>query len=268
MIRSALAHTRKMLANSKTGLELVTKVRNQCELVIGTAHGWANCDPERNGEGRWVRSVIDRLQYVVDVGANRGEWTGMVTQQKSLSGALLFEPSLSAAEILRQRFSGHPEVELVTAAAGSAPGAMRFFEEGDAGETSSLVEGFSAEASTREVRVTTVDAEVEQRGWPSVDFLKIDAEGYDFRVLEGARRLFEKGKVSYGQFEYNGPWRLSGSTLTCAIRWLKALGYECFVLRPDRLESPDVEVYREYFLYSNYAIIRRDLVETALLRPA
>jgi FkbM family methyltransferase len=258
-----------MLADSKIGLHVVTKVRNQCELVIARAHGRENgCDPERNGEARWVRSVSDGLQRVVDVGANRGEWTSMVLQEKRLDGALLFEPSLSAIEMLREQFSTHPEVEIVTAAAGGAPGTMSFFEEQNAGQTSSFFDDFSAGGSAREVSVTTIDVEVERRGWPSVDFLKIDAEGYDFHVLEGARTLFEKGKISYGQFEYNSPWRFSGSTLTCATRWLKALGYQCFVLKPDGLERPNVDVYREYFLYSNYAIVRNDLVESALQKFA
>lgn len=254
-----------MLADSKVGLYFVTKLRNQCELVIGEVHGWSNgCNPDTNGEARWLTSVCGHLRYTVDVGANRGEWTSSALHQKDLKGALLFEPSRSAGEILRRQFSNHPEVELVEAAAGSAPGTMAFFEEDNAGRTSSLVPGAAATHNSREVRVTTIDAEVERRGWPSVDFLKIDAEGYDFRVLEGAAHLFATGMVSYGQFEYNSPWRLSGTTLTCAIQWLKAAGYQCYVLRPDGLQSPNTDLYREYFLYSNYAFVRNDLAEDAL----
>jgi FkbM family methyltransferase len=267
MIKYALHHTRRMLAGSKAGLHFVTKLRNQCELTIGRAHGWGiSKDPELNGEARWARAVIDRLQYVVDVGANKGEWTELVLRQKDVKRALLFEPSLSAIEVLQARFSAHPEVEVVEAAAGNAIGSMLFFEEEGAGETSSLVAGFSRGGTARRVQLTTVDAEIEKRGWPSVDFLKIDAEGFDFRVLEGTRRLFEKGMVSYGQFEYNGPWRLSGTTLTFAVQWLRNLGYQCFLLKADGLHTPNIEFYREYYLYSNYAIIRNDLVECALQR--
>lgn len=265
MIQYALNQTRRKLADSRIGLQFVAKLRNQCELVIGSAHGWGtSCDPRLNGEAKWLRSVVDKVRYVVDVGANRGEWAGLVLREHELDGALLIEPSLSAVEILRRQFSNHPEIEIVEAAAGSAPGTVRFFEEQDAGETSSLVEGFSAMANSRQVWVTTIDTEIERRGWPSVDFLKIDAEGYDFRVLEGSRRLFKQRKVSYGQFEYNGPWRLSGTTLTYAINWLKTLGYQSFLIKADGLHVPDVDTYREYYLYSNYAIIRNDLVEDAL----
>jgi FkbM family methyltransferase len=264
MIQYALTQARRIAANSKFGLQFAAKLRNQCEMIIGGAHGWPDCDLETNGEAKWLKSVADRLRYVVDVGANKGEWTDLALHHIRPDGVLLFEPSTHAAQLLRERFSERSEIEIVEAAAGNAPGSMLFFEEEGAGETSSLVEGVSSRGVARAVRVTTVDDEIERRGWPFVDFLKIDAEGYDFRVLEGTRRLFESARVAYGQFEYNGPWRLNGATLTYAILWLKKLGYQCFLLKADGLHIPDVDIYREYYLYSNYAIIRNDLVEDAL----
>ena len=270
MIQYALTQTRRMLAGSKTGLYFVTKLRNQCELTIGQAHGWGlSNDHEVNGEGRWLRAVADRIEYVADVGANKGGWTDFLLQLTSLKGALLFEPSLSALAVLRTRFPGHPEVEILEAAAGNAPGFVSFFEENGAGETSSLITGFTHTGGrSRQVQITTVDDEVAKRGWPSVDFLKVDAEGFDFHVLEGSRKLFEAGRVRYGQFEYNTPWRNAGTTLTYAVQWLRDLGYKTFLVKPDGLHVPNVNLYREYYLYSNYAIVREDLVEDALRRVA
>jgi FkbM family methyltransferase len=266
-IQSVLVQTQHMLAGSSAGLNLVVKLRNQCDLTIGRAHGWGeSLDPELNGEARWMRSVADRLQYVIDVGANKGDWTDLVLQTTTAKEVMLFDPSRSASTMLKSRFAGRPEVEVREAAVASAPGSMSFFEEEGAGETSSLVGGFSKNAVSRQVEITTIDAEVARRGWPNVDFLKIDAEGYDFHVLEGARGLFESGRISYGQFEYNSPWRLAGTTRTFAISWLRELGYECFLLKADGLHVPDLDLYREYYLYSNYAFIRKDLVDETLRR--
>jgi FkbM family methyltransferase len=217
-------------------------------------------DTEVNGEAKWLRTVVDGLSYVIDVGANKGDWINLVVSKKKLAGALLVEPSLSALVTLRERYSACPEIDIAEAAAGSVPGTMSFFEEEAAGETSSLVAGFSKTGAAREVRITTVDSEVQRLGWPRIDFLKIDAEGFDFHVLEGARSQLAKGNISFGQFEYNAPWRLAGSTLTCTTRWLQNLGYECFCIKADGLHRPDVDVYKEYFLYSNYAFVRKDLV--------
>jgi len=45
---------------------------------------------------------------------------------------------------------------------------------------------------------------------------------------------------------------LSGATLQHAFSWLKNLGYECFLLKEGKLFRPRIEVYGEYFSYSNY----------------
>jgi FkbM family methyltransferase len=40
------------------------------------------------------------------------------------------------------------------------------------------------------VRITSLDNESAARGWPSPDFVKIDAEGEEERILAGGRNFF------------------------------------------------------------------------------
>lgn len=234
-------------------------------MTIANAHGITK-DAELNGEAQWLRAVVDRVQYFVDVGANKGDWSEMVLRQQQVKGALLIEPGSFAREMLKTRFAGKPEIQIIEAAAGSAGGWMSFFEEPEAGETSSLIAGFSQNAVERKVRLTTVDDEVVRSAWPHVDFLKIDAEGFDFQVLEGCQQLLREGRVCYGQFEYNSPWQESGATLTFALSWLRRFGYRSFLIKRDGLHEPRIQFYGEYFCYSNYAFVREDLVEDALRR--
>src|SRR5262249_56196926 len=42
------------------------------------------------------------------------------------------------------------------------------------------------------VRVTNLDSEDAARGWPSPDFIKIDAEGEEERILAGGRNFFAR----------------------------------------------------------------------------
>ncbi len=97
-LQAALNQTRGLLARSETGLWFVAKLRNQCDLTIGTAHGWTmGLDPEVNGEAKWFRTVPHDLHYVVDVGANKGDWTNLALSCKKVDHVLLLEPSLSGA---------------------------------------------------------------------------------------------------------------------------------------------------------------------------
>jgi hypothetical protein len=68
-------------------------------------------------------------------------------------------------------------------------------------------------------------------------FLKIDAEGYDPMVLDGAYNLLKNKNVLYFCFEYNGKWFTNGRsrTLKSVVAELFDLGYFCFYITEAKL---------------------------------
>jgi FkbM family methyltransferase len=268
MLNSAFARAQSLLAQSHGAVRCAVKIQNQCRAVISRSHGAGTGDRELNGEAMMMRHLGHSLHYFVDVGANVGAWTASALLAPDVRGGLLFEPSEEAVEVLTRRFANRSSISIVRAAAGEARQEITFYEEPGAGETSSVVFGASdARGRAKSVQMTTIDSEVERLGWPSVDYLKIDAEGYDFYVLRGASKLLAAKRVTMGQFEYGDAWRLSGSTLTFAIRWLADLGYECFLLKGSGLYTPQPEEYGEYFGFSNYVFCNSDskeLIESLL----
>ncbi len=244
----------RAIARSKPLVRLAVLVRNQCRCII-KYHLAESPDVAFTGE-TWLRALLaPQARTIVDVGANVGDWLGGALGQ-GVTAALAFEPSASAAARLHARFDGDARVEIVEAAVGDEPGALRFFEEPAAGKGSSLVPGFSrASGTSREVLVTTLDVELEKRGWERVDLLKIDAEGYDLRVLRGARRLLQARGAGVLQFEYNRSWQLAGETLHGAFALLEGFGYGVYLLKRDGLYTLDYRLYEEYFEYSNFVAI-------------
>jgi FkbM family methyltransferase len=252
-----IARLQSALSCSPLALKCVVKIRNQCEAIIGRAHGATVANHDRNGEAALVEHLWGNLRYFVDVGANRGSWTKMVLASGKAAAGLLFEPGMEALKVLRSEFASCQQVEIIPAALSDSPGEAVFLEEEGAGETSSLsMSAAHAPGKKITVRVTTLDAEIDQRAWTNVDFLKIDAERFDFHVLRGAQNLLRAERILAGQFEYGGAWKDSGSTLTRAFAYLSELGYDVYLLRNDGLYQPDIRFYGEYFGYSNYVFIR------------
>jgi hypothetical protein len=100
-------------------------------------------DLRHNGEAWLADYLAPRFSQFVDVGANVGDWSGLILEANPGAHLLLFEPGQEACLPLAARFAGNPSVELVKAAARAVTGALRYYEEPGAGMTSSLVTGVS-----------------------------------------------------------------------------------------------------------------------------
>ncbi|WIA15607.1 hypothetical protein OEZ85_002234 [Tetradesmus obliquus] len=89
----------------------------------------------------------------------------------------------------------------------------------------------TAPPNSTKVSVTTVDVMMEQLGLKRLFLLKIDTEGFDVLVLQGARKALASHKVDILQFEYHGigVWGTSPEfTLKAVVKDLELLGYICY----------------------------------------
>src|SRR5688572_6331285 len=211
-----LARLRRTLARSTAVARVAVRLRDQLHGIV-LEHLGHDVDMERNGE-RWIlEQLAPSCRTFIDVGANVGDWTASFLKLAPNARGWLLEPSENAAAKLESRFRGDARAQIRRVAASDHTGEVVFFEEPDAGHTSSLTPGFSRDATRRTVSATTLDALLSAEGIDRVDFLKVDAEGHDLHVLRGARQTLGAGRVGAVQFEYNRPWQQAGSTLAQAF---------------------------------------------------
>jgi hypothetical protein len=101
----------------------------------------------------------------------------------------------------------------------------------------------------------TVDSLLASRDLDGIDFVKIDAEGYDGRVLAGASRALSDQKLGIIQFGYSRPWALAGSTLGHELIRLSGAGYRTFVLGRGSLAEVNYDRCGEFFTYANFVAV-------------
>ena len=265
MKKHLIGTVQKKLAASRLGTRLAIKLREQCNSIIGLRCK-SGIEAELNGEAWLADRVAPDTNIFVDVGANRGPWTTMFASRMiGPARAILFEPNPEAADLLDKIAMPDFTVEIRRKAVGDVAGTAAFFAEPAIGETSSLVATHSAPQRRQiDVCVTTLDEEMVELGVQSIDMLKIDAEGYDFRVLLGARKLLSTQSVGVIQFEYNAPWKAAGSTLTHAFQYLEDMGYAVFLLKSCGLHLLDPYQTGEYFRYSNFVALSPDRADALL----
>lgn len=185
--------------------------------------------PSSNGE-TWLPSLLSRTPTVVDVGFHMGDFSHAVLAARPLGRIVAFEP---AASIRRRYEERHRPVDdritLESMAVSDAEGEFIFHD--DASEQNSLAEIDPTERTVNyPVRTTTLDSYTANHGIEHVDLLKIDVEGYDLHVLQGAERLLADQRIDVFVFEYNFAWVLARRYLRDAVVFVATKPYRLFRL--------------------------------------
>jgi len=104
------------------------------------------------------------------------------------------------------------------------------------------------------VQATTLDSFCETKNIPRIDFLKIDTEGHEYAVLQGAKNLIASGRISVIQFEFGAPHLSSHIFLDDIRKLLKE--YSLFRILPKKLLLLTGEpIEKELFAFQNILAI-------------
>jgi glycosyltransferase involved in cell wall biosynthesis len=96
-------------------------------------------------------------------------------------------------------------------------------------------------ADTGTVPVVTLDRIAE--GWDRLDFIKIDVEGMEPAVLDGAKGVIEKFHPTMLIEVNTAALRMKGYSPADVYQRLRALGYQCQPTRPgDTTSSPEIDI--------------------------
>jgi len=124
---------------------------------------------------------------IIDIGAHIGYFTWLFSDLVGDRGKVIaFEPSPENYPLLLHNIEARKcqVVEPACKALSDFIGEIEFFVS-QGHTTHGLIEGFSENEGSITVESTTVDAYLDELGNPSVDFVKIDVEGAEPRVLSG-----------------------------------------------------------------------------------
>lgn len=176
-------------------------------------------------------------RVILDVGANIGYFTLLAARSVGEAGRVVaIEPDARNADLLGGSVArnGYPNVDIERVAIGKAPGeALIFHDRRNRGGTSLFASNVAEPLGSELVRVTTLDALVAEKGLERVDLIKIDVQGAECLVLEGAGATLDRWHPSV-LFEYwpkglRGSGRGEGQVLAL----LRELGYEIAIVDVD-----------------------------------
>jgi FkbM family methyltransferase len=153
---------------------------------------------ERKHEQKVAEDAAQALPFMpeddavlIDVGANYGLFTSAVLRSRPNARAFLFEPVPEVFERCRERFKDNPNVTVENFGLGDVEERVTIwkYQQNPGGNSMvrKLVDVVDAytDFETEEVDVRVFSNYASEVGLEQVHFVKIDAEGYDYKVLWG-----------------------------------------------------------------------------------
>lgn len=185
---------------------------------------------DTNGE-RWLLGLMDESPMVFDVGFHDGASTREILRERPKARVFGFDPSRDALRFHQEGLAEDSRIVFVNEGLAAAPGELLFHDYENMCNSFALRKETALETpQSYMARITTLDLFCRANGIDHVNFLKIDAEGYDLDVLEGARDLLSRQGVDIFMFEFASGWSATKRYLWEARDYCEPLPYRLFHL--------------------------------------
>lgn len=240
----------------------------------------------RNGELEVQSAVLKQAAGLdsavcLDVGANLGIYSRDLLRSAEGAGVgeklelFCFEPNPDCVKEIEKNlasFIKEGNISIVPKVMTNQGGEATFHVTGTTAGSSSLkVDERHQKSQKITVECVTFDGFCEQRKIDQVLFAKVDTEGNDMRVIEGAKEMLASGRLHYLQFEYNYRWIYFRCFLKDVFDLVEPLGYQIAKVTEKGLEvypewHNELEVYREgnYLIGKDFGRLGMPLVKSPI----
>lgn len=167
---------------------------------------------------------------VLDVGAHIGTYSLALGVCDDDYEVIAIEAAPQNASLYKKSLekNGFENIKLINAAVSNKEELINFLDNGTAGAM--VMTDSSETEDVIQLNTRTIEDILDECGWDSVDFVKIDVEGYEIKALEGMKKYLLADNSPIVFFEVNAhSLRLNSETPNTLLEFLEECGYMCFV---------------------------------------
>lgn len=177
-------------------------------------------------EMEFIRKLITPGMEILDIGANHGVYTLTIANLLQKQGKITaYEPASSVVSLLRKgvEANGFTNIEIVNAGLSDCEGEATLFLSTNSELNSLQPDNLSQQQEI--IKLLNLDQELAMRNWQKIDFIKLDAEGEEAKILTGGKRFFlEQSPLIMFELKHGKHINMR------LIQLFKNLGYEIYYL--------------------------------------
>lgn len=216
-----------------------------------------------SGELLVMKHVATNLKNIehftlFDCGANIGDYAlGVVAHFPEQCKVYCFEPVPSTFTTLKENVASNPLIECFNFGLGSGEMTVKVYTNPDNSCISSLYQRQVAHhkfemQNTQDVQIRTLDNFCTEQDIRRIHLLKIDVEGHELQVLQGAAGMIGRNAIEYIQFEFGG-CNIDAKTYFQDFYYLLSERYEIYRILQHGLKKLDgYSEMMEIFVTTNY----------------
>jgi len=245
-------------------IRLIKFYEKQFALIQGKGYGSITIKEEINACRQLLK--YHEVKRIVDIGANKGEYTEELLKYFSKSEFHLFEPSKYLSNILLKKYSRFKNVKIITKALSNTQreGFLYFdkYGSGLASLKKRKLDHHKKKFNLKEkIQITTFKNYYQRKlKGKNIDYCKIDAEGYELKILKGFKEIIKKTKII--QFEFGGCNIDTRVFFQDFWYFFKRLNFDIYRITPGKIEKIyNYDEKDEYFLTTNFIAVNKNLNE-------
>lgn len=237
--------------------------------IILRAMGYNNCcDMKKSGETWFIKNYLRDAELCIDIGANRGKYSNEILKHTE-SDVIAFEPQNSCSHYLEKVSEEYPgRLKINNLALSSEDGYYDFYYSDDCGGLSTLSKDANnidyvnrRNKSKSTIETKKLDSFIDDFKTlnKTIDLLKIDVEGYELNILNGAINFLKIFNPKFIQLEFNLHQLFTNNSLYNFGAILK--DYNVFRLLEKNRGMIKVDVNNSnsnFYYYSNYIFVNKN----------
>lgn len=222
-------------------------------LTLGKGFDFGSTDKEFNLIKPYLK--FDN-NLIIDVGGNKGSYSEVLIKNFPNSNLYIFEPQKYLFDLLIKKFSTKNNVKVFNLALDENEGQLTLIKgfEGD-GEASIYTRKYLKNHKKLQEKIlcNRLDNIVLDQ---KIDFIKIDVEGNEMKVLYGMEKIIHKTKVI--QIEFGGTWIDSRFFYRDMYDYFKINNFDLYRMSPNNLiQIKHYEEIDEYFTFTNFVAVNK-----------